>query len=128
MNEIKFRGKNPYTNEWVFGYFVLHDNYPQIWKFDKQNVGTHPVQIDIDTLGQFIELEDLWKKDIYQGDIIQLIHPYKSRKFKGEVIWMNYKWGCKDFYFTHFDNPDDIFSEGTEYIEIIGSIHDKKKS
>ncbi len=36
----------------------------------------------------------------------------------------NHGENCKDFYFTHFDSPGDLFSEGTEYIEIIGNIYE----
>lgn len=72
---------------------------------------------------QYIGLKDKNGKEIYEGDIIEIKHPYKDRMFSGVVSWEGYMWSCKEFYFTHFDIPSDIFSEGTEHIEIIGNIY-----
>lgn len=73
---------------------------------------------------QYIGLEDKNGSNIYDGDIIEIRHPYKDRMFSGVVSWEGYMWSCKEFYFTHFDVPSEIFSEGTEYIEIIGNIYE----
>lgn len=77
-------------------------------------------------LMQFTGLLDKNGKEIYEGDIIKIEHPHKSRTFDGPVEWLDYGWGCKDFHFSHFDSPVDIFSEGTEYIEVIGNIYQNK--
>lgn len=73
---------------------------------------------------QYIGLKDKNDKDIYHGDIITIKHPHKDRSFTGKVEYFGYRFGCKDFYFSHFDIPNDIFSEGTEYIEVIGNIYE----
>jgi uncharacterized phage protein (TIGR01671 family) len=72
---------------------------------------------------QFTGLLDKNSKEIYEGDIIEMQHPYKKRKYRGEVKYDKYCFMCKNFYMSHLDNPSDIFSEGTGYIEVIGSVH-----
>jgi len=73
---------------------------------------------------QFTGLKDKNDKEIYEGDIIRIKHPHKDRTFIGVVEYIDYIFGCKDFYFPHFDIPWHIFSEGTECIEIIGNIYE----
>jgi len=75
-------------------------------------------------LMQFTGLKDKNDKEIYEGDIIRIKHPHKDRTFIGVVEYIDYIFGCKDFYFPHFDIPWHIFSEGTECIEIIGNIYE----
>ncbi len=77
-------------------------------------------------LMQYTGLKDKNGKEIYEGDIIRIEHPFKGRNFEGIVEFIGHHWNCKDFYFTHFDSPGDLFSQGTEYIEIIGNILEKK--
>lgn len=71
-------------------------------------------------------LKDKNGKEIYKGDIIEVKHPFKDRYYKGEII---FEWGAfkaKDFYFAHFDNTTD-FTEGIEYVEIIGNIYENSE-
>lgn len=78
-------------------------------------------------LMQFTGLQDKNGNDIYEGDIITISNPLKERSFTTVIIYDEYKFNGKDFYFTHFYIPSDLFSEGTEYIEIIGNIHENPK-
>ena len=84
MNEIKFRGKNAHTRKWIYGYFVNHDNYPQIWVLDKYGLGSYPQPIDFETLGQFIGVNDKIDNEIYFNDILD----YKDCA-KFVVEWTN---------------------------------------
>ena len=77
-------------------------------------------------LMQFTGLKDKNGKEIYEGDIIEIKHPHRDRYFKGEVIYDQYCFSCEGFYFSHFDIPCDIFSEGVKYIEVIGNLYENK--
>lgn len=69
MEKLQFRGKNDHTGEWVYGFFVHHDNYPQIWKIDNMEKGSFPVSIDYETIGQNIGIKDKKDKNYFIGDI-----------------------------------------------------------
>lgn len=74
--------------------------------------------------GSFIGITDKNGMDICQGDICHISHPYKNRKWTGEVIINNCFATGKGFNFSHFDTPHMLFSEGTEFIEVIGNIYE----
>lgn len=76
---------------------------------------------------QYTGLKDKQGKEIYEGDIFELKHPYNKRYHKGVVEFIDGKFTCRNFYQPHFDNPTDPFSEGTKYIEIIGNIYENKE-
>ena len=129
QGEMKFRGIdiNPLF-DWVYGCLnynldptkeenVIREAFIRIpTGFLSQTFQVYP-----ETIGQFTGLHDKNGTEIYENDIIEIKHPHKGITFTGVVEFNNYKFGVKDFCFTHFDNPNDIFSEGTEYIEVIGN-------
>lgn len=75
-------------------------------------------------LMQSTGLTDKNGKEIFEGDVISIVHPFRGRTHIGEVIKEAYTYNVKDFYFSHYDIPCDAFSEGTEYMEVIGNIHE----
>ncbi len=75
-------------------------------------------------LMQFTGLTDKNGKEIFEGDVIRIEHPFRGSTHIGEVIKEAYTYNVKDFYFSHYDIPGDAFSEGTEYMEVIGNIHE----
>lgn len=89
MRPIKFRGQNPYTKEWKYGYYFVRTQlgigYPQIWQED----GT-PVPIDPETVGQYTGYLDKHNKKIYEGDIIY--HCYFKAYY--QIIWGKFSDCC----------------------------------
>lgn len=75
-------------------------------------------------LMQYTGLHDKNGKQIFEGDVIRILHPWKNRTHVGEVFKDNYMFNIKGFFITHFDFPNQAFSEGTGFMEVIGNIHE----
>lgn len=121
MRPIKFRGQNPYTKEWKYGYYFVRTqlgiDYPQIWQED----GT-PVPVDPKTVGQYIGKHDGKGAEVYEGDIIH--RPYIG-------IPMIVRWNEKNAEFdlavrdpTNFDAVTIFYTQYAQEYEIIGNIYD----
>ncbi len=80
--------------------------------------------VDDYVLMQYTGLHDKNSKEIFEGDVIRILHPWKNRTHVGEVFKDNYMFNIKGFFFTHFDFPNQAFSEGTGFMEVIGNIHE----
>ncbi len=76
MRDIKFRGKNISTGEWVYGY--LNELWTQKGKPKRYTIDTcHPYdclgnsinvfEVDPETIGQYIGLHDKNGVDLYEG-------------------------------------------------------------
>ena len=115
MKKLKFRFWNNDTKHYEYW------NHAQHW----ESLGYYLNNENIDGYipEQFTGLKDKNDVEIYMGDIIQINHPFGSRSYTGAVNYGTGRYYCKGFCFTHYDVPDDIFSEGTKYIEVIGNIH-----
>jgi len=121
MKTIKFRAWDKEENEMIYGLNQM------VWNWD---LARNKPEILFDgeiPITQFTGLKDKNGKEIYEGDVVKIQHPYKNRCWIGEIIFDEYAFNGKDFYmagFIHFDNPSDLFVEGTDFIEIIGNIYE----
>lgn len=121
--QIKFRCKDFFDQRWIYGnYFIAkHDTH---WIVDL-DFTFQPVLSA--TIGQFTGLVDKNGKEIYEGDIISVKHPFMGREHIGTVIFEEYMFNIDGFSMSHFDYPSIAFSEGTQYMEVIGNVHENKE-
>ena len=128
MKEVEFRGQNDYTKKWIYGYFVNHDNYPQIWVLDKQGKGSFPQPIDFETLGEFTGLKDKSGKECYNKDIVEFTVPGIDTHLEILTGIIEWEKNIASFYIK-------VITKETEQkkqwrmdreFEIIGNIHENK--
>lgn len=118
MRKIKFRGKFlDDTSEWLYGNYVyIEDDVFHHKIADKSGL---LLDIDINTLGQYTGLKDRNMKEIYEGDIVNIIPKDEKGMVKWDKETARYIVGyCGTI--TDFDNW-----YGRD-LEVIGNIYDNK--
>ena len=139
MREILFRGKNIFTNEWVFGEYtsVEGNMHPIIHSLEN---GNPEYFIYENTLGQYTGLKDKYDKPIYEGDIVQSIswneffttnagEPLKALQRKMVVVFYQGAFCMMekhpfDIEATYWDLRSNSQFSVSGDLEVIGNIYD----
>ena len=125
MREIKFRGKRVDNGEWIYG-FYWHNTNTETSRITILTESSLYIDIEVipETFGQFTGLTGKNGKEIYEGDICEVL--YSSIGFqvevKGVVYWGDWAMSYRIYLLPHHD--DYKLSDYKSDIEVIGNIHD----
>lgn len=127
MREIKFRGKDKDSGEWICGSLLcLKADNIQIWRKEKD--GTWNYVVDPATVGQYTGLKDAKGVEIYEGDVVCLWSGSKGIVRIGtyDDDFLEYSPTICGVYCNEIgtNNNYGIVQNLADSLEVIGNVHD----
>lgn len=121
MREILFRGKDPESGEWYYGYYVkrndgdrgsliLEDYFLESYEIVKP-----------ETVGQYTGLKDLYGTRIFEADIVKVYDVYCNETVVGVVEFCDGSFRIYDTDFTSYDRW--MYCK----VEVIGNVYDNQE-
>lgn len=125
MREIKFRGKNLETGEWLYGNLQVpsKEGVPY-YMWDKEKF---QCKVDPETIGEFTSLKDKNGKEIYEGDILSFAWGIEPDVSSPSNDYLEVRFVRGVFAFLWNGNLDDECPTGSpthEWATVVGNIHD----
>lgn len=90
--KIKFRGKNRYRKEWLYG---------NLSQYGDGSFGIDGVPVETDSVGQFVGVTDEHGKEVFEGDVLEADYKYDLLGYNGGVDPDN---DCICYGVVEFDN------------------------
>ena len=126
MREIKFRGFGKDKRQWMYGSLL---NEQSVGIVAIQDDDCHVWEVDPESLGQYTGLRDADWRDIYEGDIVRVVH-YGEESIHTVKYFDDMDYPAFDLC-PHFDCDSNGLSfcecEKETTITVIGNIHDNSE-
>lgn len=74
--QIKFRGKNRYRKEWLYG---------NLSQYGDGSFGIDGVPVETDSVGQFVGITDEHGNEVFEGDVLEADYKYDRLGYNGGV-------------------------------------------